>query len=216
MAWLREIFCFLFSCSHNTGTSHWLDPRLSRIQKLSLEDCADNELPFGWERIEDPHYGTYYIDHVNRRTQFENPVIQAKIKPSESGETEDSPPIERLRPPSKGNPPVAPPKPSYALNSQRLSIPRGKTPVDFVPDHPDSSNNTSSMTNHSSMPSINNSSALRVKSGVRDRQRYFTRDPTQLVGERIHSALFKSSRGLGFTIVGGDDDDGLDEFLQIK
>ncbi|XP_023338939.1 membrane-associated guanylate kinase, WW and PDZ domain-containing protein 1 isoform X4 [Eurytemora carolleeae] len=63
---------------HNTGTSHWLDPRLSRVQKRRPEDCEDNELPFGWERIDDPHYGIYYIDHVNRRTQYENPVLAAK------------------------------------------------------------------------------------------------------------------------------------------
>lgn len=36
------------------------------------------ELPFGWEKVEDTHYGTYYIDHVNKRTQYENPVAQAK------------------------------------------------------------------------------------------------------------------------------------------
>lgn len=35
-------------------------------------------MPYGWEKIEDPHYGTYYIDHVNRRTQYENPVLLAK------------------------------------------------------------------------------------------------------------------------------------------
>lgn len=46
--------------------------------------------------------------------------------------------------------------------------------------------------------------------------RFFTRDPSQLMGERMFTTLMKSSRGLGFTIVGGDDDDGLDEFLQIK
>ena len=64
--------------SHNTGTSQWLDPRLSKIQKKSLEECAEDELPYGWEKIDDPHYGTYYIDHVNRKTQYENPVAQAK------------------------------------------------------------------------------------------------------------------------------------------
>lgn len=64
--------------SHNSSTSHWLDPRLSKFQKKSLEDCTDDELPYGWERIDDPLYGTYYIDHVNRLTQYENPVIQAK------------------------------------------------------------------------------------------------------------------------------------------
>ena len=61
-----------------SGTSHWLDPRLSRVQKKRPEDCSDDELPFGWERIDDPHYGTYFIDHVNRRTQYENPVLVAK------------------------------------------------------------------------------------------------------------------------------------------
>ena len=48
------------------------------MQKKRPEECDDNELPFGWERIDDPHYGTYYIDHVNRRTQYENPVLVAK------------------------------------------------------------------------------------------------------------------------------------------
>ena len=48
------------------------------MQKKRPEECEDNELPFGWERIDDPHYGTYYIDHVNRRTQYENPVLVAK------------------------------------------------------------------------------------------------------------------------------------------
>ena len=64
--------------SHIAGTSSWLDPRLARVQKRNAEECGDDELPFGWERIDDPQYGTYYIDHVNRRTQYENPVVMAK------------------------------------------------------------------------------------------------------------------------------------------
>ena len=43
---------------------------------------------------------------------------------------------------------------------------------------------------------------------------FFTRDPNLLRGERIRCQLVKSSKGLGFTIVGGDDN--IDEFLQIK
>lgn len=42
----------------------------------------------------------------------------------------------------------------------------------------------------------------------------FTTNPHKLVGERIRSTLVKSIRGLGFTIVGGDDSK--EEFLQIK
>ena len=56
-----------------------------RVQKTRPEDCSDDELPFGWERIDDPHYGTYFIDHVNRRTQYENPVLVAKAANQSAG-----------------------------------------------------------------------------------------------------------------------------------
>ncbi|XP_030748735.1 membrane-associated guanylate kinase, WW and PDZ domain-containing protein 1 [Sitophilus oryzae] len=124
----------VYFIDHTTGTSHWLDPRLSKFQKKTLEDCMDDELPYGWEKISDPHYGTYFIDHVNRRTQYENPVIQAKRAASQA--------------------------------SARVS------------------------------------------------RTSFTKDPSELCGQRFRTSLVKSSRGLGFTIVGGDD--GIDEFLQIK
>ena len=47
-----------------------------------------------------------------------------------------------------------------------------------------------------------------------DDRPFFTRDPTQLRGEKLQSKLVKSTKGLGFTIVGGDDSE--EEFLQIK
>ena len=43
---------------------------------------------------------------------------------------------------------------------------------------------------------------------------HFTRNPAELRGNFITSTLVKSSRGFGFTIVGGDDE--VEEFLQIK
>lgn len=47
---------------------------------------------------------------------------------------------------------------------------------------------------------------------------FFTKNPSDLLGERIQTNLVKSQRGLGFTIVGGDcsDDENIEEFLQIK
>lgn len=54
-------------------------------------------------------------------------------------------------------------------------------------------------------------------SDIRDTERentFFTMNPHELMGERIRSTLVKSLRGLGFTIVGGDDSK--EEFLQIK
>lgn len=41
----------------------------------------------------------------------------------------------------------------------------------------------------------------------------FTRDPTQLKGTFLSTALQKSNMGFGFTIIGGDEPD---EFLQVK
>ncbi|XP_072454853.1 membrane-associated guanylate kinase, WW and PDZ domain-containing protein 1 isoform X18 [Notamacropus eugenii] len=46
-----------------------------------------------------------------------------------------------------------------------------------------------------------------------DGKPFFTRNPSELKGKFIHTKLRKSSRGFGFTVVGGDEPD---EFLQIK
>ncbi|RVE48357.1 hypothetical protein evm_007017 [Chilo suppressalis] len=75
---------------NNTGTSHWLDPRLARVRKHSLGECGEDELPYGWERVTDERYGSYYVDHINRRTQYENPVLQARRLRAEKLAAENS------------------------------------------------------------------------------------------------------------------------------
>uniref|UniRef100_A0A671MNU5 Membrane associated guanylate kinase, WW and PDZ domain containing 3b n=1 Tax=Sinocyclocheilus anshuiensis TaxID=1608454 RepID=A0A671MNU5_9TELE len=69
----------VYFIDHNTKSTTWLDPRLVKKAKPP-EKCEDGELPYGWEEIDDPQYGTYYVDHINQRTQFENPVLEAKRK----------------------------------------------------------------------------------------------------------------------------------------
>lgn len=108
--------------SHNTGTSQWLDPRLSKIQKKSLEECAEDELPYGWEKIDDPTYGTYYIDHVNRKTQYENPVTQAKK--GSNGSTSTSSPG---GPTTNGNVTSPPGSTSIGSNGNQQTAPGGPT-----------------------------------------------------------------------------------------
>ncbi|XP_063735777.1 membrane-associated guanylate kinase, WW and PDZ domain-containing protein 3a isoform X4 [Eleginops maclovinus] len=137
----------VYFIDHNSKTTTWLDPRLARRAKPP-EKCEDGELPYGWEKIEDPQYGTYYVDHINQKTQFENPVQEAKRKLS-------------VDPPSSATPPAPPPA---AEDSGRLA-------------------------------------------------RVFTRDPSQLQGSILQTALRKSPNGFGFTIIGGDRPD---EFLQVK
>ncbi|CAL8380868.1 unnamed protein product [Boreogadus saida] len=75
---------------HNTKTTSWIDPRCLDKPQKPLEECEDDEgvhteeldndleLPTGWEKIDDPVYGVYYVDHINRKTQYENPVLEAK------------------------------------------------------------------------------------------------------------------------------------------
>ncbi|MXQ84291.1 hypothetical protein E5288_WYG014303 [Bos mutus] len=49
----------------------------SRLTKpLSFADCVGDELPWGWEAGFDPQIGVYYIDHINKTTQIEDPRKQ--------------------------------------------------------------------------------------------------------------------------------------------
>ncbi|XP_069949413.1 uncharacterized protein Magi isoform X7 [Cherax quadricarinatus] len=169
---------------HMNGTSSWLDPRLARVQKQNAEECGEDELPFGWERIDDPQYGTYYIDHVNRKTQYENPVIVAKKQPVTPTQGGGSSPAEG------GN---------NTFPRQKKSA--SDTGGGVAPSATEGSQPTSG----SGHKRANNRSGQGV---------LFTRNPAELQGEFIRTSLVKSSRGLGFTIVGGDDNE--EEFLQIK
>uniref|UniRef100_A0A6A7FVI1 Membrane-associated guanylate kinase, WW and PDZ domain-containing protein 3 n=1 Tax=Hirondellea gigas TaxID=1518452 RepID=A0A6A7FVI1_9CRUS len=181
---------------HLAGTSSWLDPRLAKVQKQKASECGEGELPYGWERIDDPQYGTYYIDHVHRLTQYENPVTMAKTQAEPT--------------PLPDNGSLEPPLPSNnTFPRQKKLLPEGagaggspKLPPDLpssmppmvAPKRNNTSNWTASSSNETSSP--------------------FTRNPEELRGEFLRTQLIKSSRGLGFTIVGGDDTK--DEFLQIK
>ncbi|XP_073767476.1 membrane-associated guanylate kinase, WW and PDZ domain-containing protein 1 isoform X5 [Danio rerio] len=82
----------IYFIDHNTKTTSWIDPRCQDKPPKPLEDCEDDEgvhteeldhdleLPPGWEKIDDPVYGVYYVDHINRKTQYENPVLEARRK----------------------------------------------------------------------------------------------------------------------------------------
>uniref|UniRef100_H3D3K3 Membrane-associated guanylate kinase, WW and PDZ domain-containing protein 2 n=1 Tax=Tetraodon nigroviridis TaxID=99883 RepID=H3D3K3_TETNG len=147
----------VYFIDHNTKTTSWLDPRLAKKAKPP-EECREDELPYGWEKIDDPIYGSYYVDHINRRTQFENPVLEAKRR----------------------------------LEQQRQMQSQGSV--------------CSATAHHlqRSEPAFSFTTAEKP---------LFTRDPTQLKGNFLSTALQKSNMGFGFTIIGGDEPD---EFLQVK
>ncbi|XP_040502324.1 membrane-associated guanylate kinase, WW and PDZ domain-containing protein 1 isoform X36 [Gallus gallus] len=171
----------VYFIDHNTKTTSWLDPRCLSKQQKPLEECEDDEegvhteeldseleLPAGWEKIEDPVYGVYYVDHINRKTQYENPVLEAKRK-KQLEQQQQQPPEEWTEECPSLPPPAAP---NLVSNNQEAVR---EAPVQGKP--------------------------------------FFTRNPSELKGKFIHTKLRKSSRGFGFTVVGGDEPD---EFLQIK
>ncbi|XP_032504549.1 membrane-associated guanylate kinase, WW and PDZ domain-containing protein 1 isoform X22 [Phocoena sinus] len=172
----------VYFIDHNTKTTSWLDPRCLNKQQKPLEECEDDEgihteeldseleLPAGWEKIDDPVYGIYYVDHINRKTQYENPVLEAKRKKQlEQQQQQQQQPEEWTEDHSSLVPPI-------------------------IPNHPPSN------------PEQAREAPLQGKP-------FFTRNPSELKGKFIHTKLRKSSRGFGFTVVGGDEPD---EFLQIK
>ncbi|XP_045145864.1 membrane-associated guanylate kinase, WW and PDZ domain-containing protein 1 isoform X9 [Echinops telfairi] len=172
----------VYFIDHNTKTTSWLDPRCLSKQQKPLEECEDDEegvhteeldseleLPAGWEKIEDPVYGIYYVDHINRKTQYENPVLEAKRKKQLEQQQQQQQPEEWTEDHSSLVPPVIPNQPPSNPEPAREAPLQGKP--------------------------------------------FFTRNPSELKGKFIHTKLRKSSRGFGFTVVGGDEPD---EFLQIK
>ncbi|KAM4737821.1 membrane-associated guanylate kinase, WW and PDZ domain-containing protein 1-like isoform 10-T10 [Anableps anableps] len=196
---LHQDMAVCFQSFHNTKTTSWLDPRCRDKVPRPLEECDDDEegihtedlesdleLPPGWERIDDPVYGVYYVDHINRKTQYENPVVEARRqKILEQQQPPQPPEGERyIREWIEEHSSAAAPLASYAPN--HLETYRDPQVPPALPPGP---------------------------VGVKRGKPFFTRNPAELKGTFINTKLKKSRRGFGFTVVGGDEPD---EFLQIK
>ncbi|XP_032239882.2 membrane-associated guanylate kinase, WW and PDZ domain-containing protein 1 isoform X2 [Nematostella vectensis] len=81
---------------HKTGTTQWVDPRLASKKSRRPEDCDDDELPYGWEKVDDPN-------HINKKTQFENPVLA--VRHSQDGLDSYDNDTSYMRPPPHRAPP---------------------------------------------------------------------------------------------------------------
>ncbi|XP_064812675.1 membrane-associated guanylate kinase, WW and PDZ domain-containing protein 1-like isoform X6 [Oncorhynchus masou masou] len=180
----------VYFIDHNTKTTSWIDPRCLEKPLKPLEECEDDEegvhteepdneleLPAGWEKIDDPVYGVYYVDHINRKTQYENPIVEAKRRMQ----------LEQPQPPegeryirewieehSSAGAPLA----VYASNHlETYRDPQDPPPLPPPP------------------------------GGTKRGKPFFTRNPAELNGTFINTKLKKSRRGFGFTVVGGDEPD---------
>nr|XP_043894785.1 membrane-associated guanylate kinase, WW and PDZ domain-containing protein 1-like isoform X13 [Solea senegalensis] len=196
-----------FQSFHNTKTTSWMDPRCRDKASRPLEECDDDEegihteelesdleLPPGWERIDDPVYGVYYVDHINRKTQYENPVVEArrrKILEQQQPPQPQPPEGERYIRAEGGH---------YKWIEEHSSA--AAPLANYAPNH------LETYRDPQIPPALPPGPA-----GVKRGKPFFTRNPAELKGTFINTKLKKSRRGFGFTVVGGDEPD---EFLQIK
>ncbi|XP_057677352.1 membrane-associated guanylate kinase, WW and PDZ domain-containing protein 1-like isoform X2 [Corythoichthys intestinalis] len=181
----------LYFIDHNTKTTSWLDPRCRDKACRPMDECDDDEgihtedlesdleLPPGWERIDDPVYGIYYVDHINRKTQYENPVVEARRRKILQEQQPQPPEGERyIR--------------EWIEEHSSAAAPL----VNYVPNHLETYRD----------PQVPPSLPA-VPTGAKRGKPFFTRNPAELKGTFINTKLKKSRRGFGFTVVGGDEPD---------
>ncbi|XP_034445489.1 membrane-associated guanylate kinase, WW and PDZ domain-containing protein 1-like isoform X9 [Hippoglossus hippoglossus] len=194
----------LYFIDHNTKTTSWLDPRCRDKASRPLEECDDDEegihtedlegdleLPPGWERIDDPVYGVYYVDHINRKTQYENPVVEARRRK-----------ILEQQQPQQPQPQPQPPEGERYIREWIEEHSAAVPLANYAPNHLETYRDPQVPPTLPPGPS-----------GSKRGKPFFTRNPAELKGIFINTKLKKSRRGFGFTVVGGDEPD---EFLQIK
>uniref|UniRef100_A0AAQ5ZKQ4 Membrane associated guanylate kinase, WW and PDZ domain containing 1a n=1 Tax=Amphiprion ocellaris TaxID=80972 RepID=A0AAQ5ZKQ4_AMPOC len=76
----------LYFIDHNTKTTSWLDPRCKDKTSRPLEECDDDGKPL---------YNIYTIKlHINRKTQYENPVVEARRRKILEQQQQPQPPEE--------------------------------------------------------------------------------------------------------------------------
>ncbi|KAG5210247.1 hypothetical protein JEQ12_015441 [Ovis aries] len=132
-----------------------------------------------------------HVSHINRRTQFENPVLEAKRKLQQH----NMPHTELGTKPLQA--------PGFRVDSSSSTVPRPK------PARPLAARERSRSVSDLSYYG----SHLPWRPWRIVEKPLFTRDASQLKGTFLSTTLKKSNMGFGFTIIGGDEPD---EFLQVK
>ncbi|XP_067159541.1 membrane-associated guanylate kinase, WW and PDZ domain-containing protein 1 isoform X5 [Apteryx mantelli] len=171
-------------------------------------------LPENWEMAYTENGEVYFIDHNTKTTSWLDPrCLNKQQKPLEECEDDELPAgWEKIEDPVYGvyyvdhinrktqyENPVLEAKRKKQLEQQQQPLEEWTEECPSLP--------PPAAPNHVS----NNQEAVR-EAPVQGKP-FFTRNPSELKGKFIHTKLRKSSRGFGFTVVGGDEPD---EFLQIK
>uniref|UniRef100_A0A8C6I8K5 Membrane-associated guanylate kinase, WW and PDZ domain-containing protein 1 n=1 Tax=Mus spicilegus TaxID=10103 RepID=A0A8C6I8K5_MUSSI len=187
---------------------------------LSAEDNL-GPLPENWEMAYTENGEVYFIDHNTKTTSWLDPrCLNKQQKPLEECEDDELPAgWEKIEDPVYGvyyvdhinrktqyeNPVLEAKRKKQLEQQQQQQQPQPPQPEEWTEDHA------------SVVPPVAPSHPPSNPEPARETplqgKPFFTRNPSELKGKFIHTKLRKSSRGFGFTVVGGDEPD---EFLQIK
>ncbi|XP_069382845.1 membrane-associated guanylate kinase, WW and PDZ domain-containing protein 3a isoform X5 [Paralichthys olivaceus] len=160
----------------------------------NTQDESQEPLPKNWEMAYTETGMVYFIDHNSKTTTWLDPRLAKKAKPPEKCEEGELPyGWEKIEDPQYGTYYVDHINQKTQFENPVMEAKR-KLSVDTPTAVP---------------PPAATPSAEEPVRGVRG----FTRDPSQLQGSILQTALRKSPQGFGFTIIGGDRPD---EFLQVK
>ncbi|KAM9351033.1 membrane-associated guanylate kinase, WW and PDZ domain-containing protein 3a [Symphorus nematophorus] len=164
------------------------------LRAWNPQDESQEPLPKNWEMAYTETGMVYFIDHNSKTTTWLDPRLAKKAKPPEKCEEGELPyGWEKIEDPQFGTYYVDHINQKTQFENPVMEAKR-KLSVDLPTAVP---------------PPAATPSAEEPGRGVRS----FTRDPSQLQGTILQTALRKSPQGFGFTIIGGDRPD---EFLQVK
>uniref|UniRef100_G8JLT3 Membrane-associated guanylate kinase, WW and PDZ domain-containing protein 1 n=1 Tax=Xenopus tropicalis TaxID=8364 RepID=G8JLT3_XENTR len=172
-------------------------------------------LPDNWEMAFTENGEVYFIDHNTKTTSWLDPrCLNKQQKPLEECEDDELPAgwekiedpvygvyyVDHINKKTQYENPVLEAKRKKQLGQQQSE--------EWTGDHPTIAPPPIMLPNN--LTPKKKEPARETASHVKP---FFTRNPSELKGKFIHTKLRKSSRGFGFTVVGGDEPD---EFLQIK
>ncbi|XP_067357541.1 membrane-associated guanylate kinase, WW and PDZ domain-containing protein 2-like isoform X2 [Channa argus] len=171
-------------------------PKSPSKSPAKIPDADEEELgplPDNWEMAYTEKGEVYFIDHNTKTTSWLDPRLAKKAKPPEECREDELPyGWEKIDDPIYG---------SYYVDhiNRRTQF---ENPV----------LEAKRRLEQERQMQTQGLSALPLPAIYREKP-LFTRDPTQLKGTFLSTALQKSNMGFGFTIIGGDEPD---EFLQVK
>uniref|UniRef100_A0AAY5EH08 Membrane-associated guanylate kinase, WW and PDZ domain-containing protein 3 n=1 Tax=Electrophorus electricus TaxID=8005 RepID=A0AAY5EH08_ELEEL len=157
------------------------------------DECQD-PLPKNWEMAYTETGMVYFIDHNTKTTTWLDPRLAKRAKPPEKCEDGELPyGWEKIEDPQYGTYYV-----DHISQKTQFENPVLEAKKKLGQDTP---------------PANQPAAAVGAPPIEEAALRGFTRDPSQLQGAILRTALKKSAQGFGFTIIGGDRPE---EFLQVK